>query len=66
MFSFVESEITPGSTTFVHEEQFSGILAGVMEEGTLGKVVGLREKMKRGVEGFNRDLKAWIEGSEKV
>jgi hypothetical protein len=66
MFRFVESEITPGGTTFIHEEQFSGILGGIMDEGTLGKLVGLREKTKRGFEGFNRDLKAWIESLEKA
>ncbi len=66
MFRFVESEVTEGGTTFVHEEQFSGILGGIMDEGTIGKVVGLREKTKRGFEGFNSDFKAWIEGSEKM
>ncbi len=66
MFRFVESEITPGGTTFIHEEKFSGILGGIMGEGTLGKLFGMREKTKKGFEGFNRDLKAWIESDEKM
>jgi hypothetical protein len=36
-----------------------------MGEGPLGRMLGLREKTERGFEGFNGDLKAWIEGEKK-
>ncbi len=34
-----------------------------MGEGFIAKKSGFREKTRRGFEGFNGDLKRWIEGS---
>ncbi|RDW57025.1 hypothetical protein BP6252_13897 [Coleophoma cylindrospora] len=63
-FHFTESETTKGGTTFIQEEQFSGLLAVTMGEGAIVKMIGLKEKTKKGFEGFNRDLKAWVEGGK--
>lgn len=48
----------PGTTTFVHSEEFSGILAFAMN------LIPQGSKQKEGFEGFNRDLKKRVE-SEK-
>jgi hypothetical protein len=35
----------------------------MMGEGLIAKKSGFREKTRKGFEGFNGDLKRWIEGS---
>ena len=45
----------------MQEEKFSGILSFLMGDGLLAKWAGQTEKTKRGFEGFNRDIKTWIE-----
>jgi hypothetical protein len=62
-FRFEASEEVEGGTTFIHEEKFSGLLGPMMGEGFIAKKSGFREKTRRGFEGFNGDLKRWIEGS---
>lgn len=54
--------MTQGGTTFTQEERFSGALAWVMGEGVVGRQVGMREKTRRGWEGFNREFKGVCEG----
>lgn len=57
-FQFRPSEITPGHTTFVNKEEFSGALSFMVAEGwSMGK------KTKVGFEGFCSDLKARVEGA---
>jgi hypothetical protein len=58
-FRFEPSKITPGGTTFVQAEKFSGILTFMIAEGT-----GFWKSTKEGFEGFNEDLKKRCE-SEK-
>lgn len=48
-------------TRFVHGEEFTGMLGWVMGEGAVGMGSGLRERF----EGFNRDLKRWVEEGEQ-
>jgi len=52
-FRFEPSKKTPGGTTFVQAEKFSGILSFLIAEGT-----GFWKSTKEGFEGFNADLKA--------
>ncbi|KAM0805807.1 hypothetical protein BDR22DRAFT_829375 [Usnea florida] len=55
-FRFSPSVSTPGSTTFVQEESFTGVLAWVMaERGPIGR------KVRGMFEGFNQDLKVEAE-----
>jgi hypothetical protein len=63
-FRFTESEITKGATTFTQEEQFSGPSAFIIGDGAIGKMMGIKEKTKSGFEGFNTDLKKWVEGGK--
>ena len=63
-FHFEPSSETPGGTTFVHQEEFTGLLSFLMGGGLVARSVGAAEKTKKGFEGFNVDLKAWCE-SEK-
>lgn len=63
-FHFTESKTTAGGTTFIQEEQFSGVLAFIIGDGTVGKMLGFREKTREGFEGFNRDFKKWVESGE--
>ena len=54
-FRFEPSKTTPGSTTFVHSEEFHGALV------TLLKIFPQGTKQKDGFDGFNRDLKRRVE-----
>jgi hypothetical protein len=58
-FRFGPSARTPGATTLVQAETFSGVLAFLIAEGT-----GFWTKTKEGFEGFNADLKARCESVE--
>ncbi|OJJ02133.1 hypothetical protein ASPVEDRAFT_131358 [Aspergillus versicolor CBS 583.65] len=65
-FESVSGSDTAGSgvrTRLVHEERFSGLLAGVMGEGYLGSWLGMREDTRKGFESFNVDFKKWVESS---
>lgn len=65
-FESVSGSDTTGSgvrTRLVHEERFSGLLAGVMGEGYLGNWLGMREDTRKGFESFNVDFKKWVESS---
>lgn len=64
-FHFTESKVTPGATTFIQEEQFSGLLAFTIGDGVVGNSLGLREKTRTGFEGFNRDFKKWVESGSR-
>ncbi len=64
IFRFTESEITKGATTFIHEEKFSGLLAFMIGEGAVGKMMGFNEKTRKGYERFNIDFKKWVEGEK--
>ena len=55
-FRFEPSKTTPGSTTFVHGEVFSGALSFLMTPA-----LGLSKKTEAGFQGFKRDLKARME-----
>ena len=56
-FRFEPSQTTPGGTTFVQNEELTGLLSFVMHpSGPVGK------SLKGGYEQFNRDLKARVEG----
>jgi hypothetical protein len=55
-FRFEPSKETPGSTTFVHSEKFSGILSFMIAPGT-----SFANKTVKGFEDFNKDLKANVE-----
>lgn len=57
-FCFNPSTVTPGSTTFVHGEEFSGLLAPLMN-----LPLGFAAKTSSGFEGFNEDLKKQAESS---
>jgi len=52
-FEFQPSSTTPGGTTFINKEVFTGLLSFVM--GLMG------DGTSKGFEGFNRDLKARAE-----
>ncbi|CAI6340086.1 unnamed protein product [Periconia digitata] len=60
-FRFHPSSTTPGATTLVHEEEFTGALTWMVGEGVVAKSLGMREKTRKGFEGFNEDLKKWCE-----
>jgi len=55
-FRFEPSKKTPGGTTFVQAERFSGILLFLIADGTK-----FSKTTKAGFEGFNADLKARCE-----
>ncbi|KAJ0416503.1 hypothetical protein BJY00DRAFT_316752 [Aspergillus carlsbadensis] len=67
MFRFEEIPATTpdgaSTTRLVHEEEFSGLLAGIMGEGWMGSLSGMRADSLKGFEGFNVDFKRWVEGS---
>jgi len=60
-FSFTGSKPSPGQTTFIQEENFSGVLGWIMGEGVWARALGMRESTRKNFEGFNEDLKAWSE-----
>lgn len=57
-FSFKSSSRTPGDTTFVHMEEFSGLTAFLMQEWLVGW--SFPKKFDR----FNNDLKNRVESLE--
>lgn len=54
--------MSPGNTTFVQEEKFSGLLGGLTGGNWVANWMGLRAKTIRGFERFNRDFGRWVEG----
>jgi hypothetical protein len=62
MFRFEDVE-GGAKTRLVHEESFSGLLAGIMGEGWMSSMSALRGDTIKGFEGFNADFKRWVEGS---
>jgi hypothetical protein len=58
-FRFEPSARTPGGTTFVQAEEFSGLLSFMIAEGTR-----FWKSTKAGFDGFNADLKARCESVE--
>ncbi|EPS35502.1 hypothetical protein H072_11072 [Dactylellina haptotyla CBS 200.50] len=62
-FRFEPSTTTPGGTTFIHEEIFTGALSLLMGENLAARAAGLKKTTKEGFEGFNVDLKKWCESS---
>jgi hypothetical protein len=61
-FRFMASAVTPGGTTLVHEERFTGAMTWCIGEGAVAGLLGVREKTRLGFEGFNEDLKKVCEG----
>ena len=57
-FQFKPSTTTPGGTTLIHAEDFSGALSFLMK-------MSFGTKTGTGFEGFNNDLKRKAEGSAK-
>ncbi|KAL2812597.1 hypothetical protein BJX63DRAFT_432494 [Aspergillus granulosus] len=49
-------------TKLVHEEEFGGLLAGIMGDGWMGSLSAMRGNTLKGFEGFNADFKKWVEG----
>jgi hypothetical protein len=64
-FYWTPSQITPGGTTFLQEETFTGLLGGLYGDGVLAKSVGVKEKTLKGWEGFNEDLKRVVEAEQR-
>lgn len=48
----------------MQEELFSGLLSPLMGESFLANVMKGKEKTKKGFEAYNRDFKAWCEGTK--
>jgi hypothetical protein len=55
-FSFEPSTTTPGGTTFVQDEEFTGILSILFCEGS-----AMRKKTQSNFETYNSDIKARVE-----
>jgi hypothetical protein len=55
--------VIPGGTTFSQEEKLTGMLAFLMTDNPIGRVLGVPKKTKKGWEKYNQDLKAWCEKS---
>jgi hypothetical protein len=56
MFRFEPSATTPGGTTFVQAEEFSGLLAILFSSNS-----SMRKKTQKNFETFNSDLKVRAE-----
>jgi hypothetical protein len=56
-FHFNPSQITPGHTTFVHAEDFSGMLSFLV-----GPTWSMGKSTRVNYEKFNAELKARVEG----
>lgn len=64
-FYWTPSQTTPGGTTFTQEEKFTGLLGGLLYgEGVLARSAGMKEKTRKGWEGFNADLKKAVEAEQ--
>lgn len=57
-FTFEESKVTKGGTTFVQNEEFWGYMYWAMSPWLMGRI------LKTTYEGFNEDLKRRVEGME--
>ncbi|KAF2738898.1 hypothetical protein EJ04DRAFT_427704 [Polyplosphaeria fusca] len=64
-FRFEESKTTPGGTTFIQEEKFTGAFSFLMGSNFAAKAVGVPNKTMQGWTKYNNDLKSWCEGSTK-
>ncbi|RDL37268.1 uncharacterized protein BP5553_04701 [Venustampulla echinocandica] len=60
-FRFSPGVSGPETTIFIHEEQFSGLLAFMIGDNWFARSVGLRRKTEAGFKGFNVDLKSVCE-----
>ncbi|KAE8441471.1 hypothetical protein EG329_004927 [Mollisiaceae sp. DMI_Dod_QoI] len=66
-FRFQPSKSSPGNTTFVHEENFTGALSFLAGENFAAKWIGAPDNMRKNFTVFNEDLKKWCEdGSAKT
>ncbi|KAF1933204.1 uncharacterized protein M421DRAFT_643 [Didymella exigua CBS 183.55] len=64
-FHWTPSQTTPGGTTFMQEEKFTGLLGGLLySDGAIAKSAGMKEKTRKGWEGFNVDLKRAVEAGQ--
>lgn len=59
-FHFAPSETTPGGTTLLQKEDFTGMLTYFMREGSQ-----LGTQFKTNFEGFNKELKKEVERRER-
>jgi len=55
--------MTPGGTTFVNEESFTGALSFMMGDNIVARPLGMHAKTTHGFEKYNADLKVWCESS---
>lgn len=46
----------------MQEEEFTGAMTWLIGEGVVARGLGMREKTRKGFEGFNEDFKGWCEG----
>ncbi|OCK74698.1 hypothetical protein K432DRAFT_260734, partial [Lepidopterella palustris CBS 459.81] len=60
-FSYLPSESSPGHTTLVQREVFSGALSFVMGEGFLARQMGMTETTNKNWLEYNTDFKVWCE-----
>jgi hypothetical protein len=58
-FTFLESNVTPGGTTFAHGEEYDGWLKVLYRPGW--PLYGIAYNM---FEAYSKDLKARVEGAE--
>jgi hypothetical protein len=49
----------------VQQEKFEGLMAFIIGKGWIASQIGLRESSQAGFELYNRDLKAWCEGTKR-
>ncbi|KAH7401136.1 hypothetical protein DE146DRAFT_655063 [Phaeosphaeria sp. MPI-PUGE-AT-0046c] len=64
-FHFTPSTKTPGGTTFVQEETFTGALSWLMGGSFVAKQLGdMGKKTEKNWEGYNKDFKKWCETGE--
>ena len=64
-FHFTDSEITKGATTFIQEEQFSGLLAFIVGDCAIGKMRGLMKRRVRDLKGLIGILRSGLRVGSK-
>ncbi len=65
VFRFTPSEKSPGATTFVQEESFTGLFAWVMREDGMIGMLGVGRTVRSFFERFNADLKKAAEAERE-
>lgn len=65
-FRFEPVESDENKTLFIQEEDFFGVFGWTMGKSWLANQLGAMENTEKNFQGFNEDLKAWVEGSAAV